>query len=362
MSSPLTPLSLTGLPVDWWFCYKVPKGAETLTGDQAGAKPAGKTPGETGYEYFYFDPTADKLVLADDTMSDPTSALQRTLSSVFRHPGATTGWVLYNDEMPEDAGEKDSGSFGHTKGVIAFDIATKSAFWLLHSWPKFADPKATDMPVPNYGQTFLCLAFDLDTAATIARQMCDHQEPQVYSSRIPKSLDKDHPLNQLTQDVDPNAQGDSIVIDARTRGGMPFKVIAKNRKWGKDFWIDLVGPTLKADMDIETWIRGPIPPIRDSDGVHQVRDVKFIDFGPLGYPYRWPETHDHAKWGHTKTGNWVCVGDINRMVSQEKRGGGTIAFQHDVLCKSLHQADSVVVPPGVKEEDVRAAIKKTHGQ
>jgi deoxyribonuclease-2 len=50
------------------------------------------------------------------------------------------------------------------------------------------------------------------------------------------------------------------------------------------------------------------------------------------------------------------------MVSQEKRGGGTIAFQHDVLCKSLHQADSVVVPPGVKEEDVRAAIKKTHGQ
>ena len=247
MTHLLTPLSRTGDAVDWWFCYKVPKGAEVLTGTQARATP-GNTPGETGYEYFYFDHTRDKLVLADDTMSDPTSALQRTLSAVFRHPAPTTGWVLYNDEMPDDIGERDSGSFGHTKGVIAFDIATKSALWLLHSWPKFADPKATEMPVPKYGQTFLCLALDLDTASSIALQMRDHQEPQVYSNRIPEDMDNDHPIRQLTEDVDPNAQGDSIVIDARTRGGMPFKVIAKNRKWAKDFWIDLVGPALGLAM------------------------------------------------------------------------------------------------------------------
>ena len=90
---------------------------------------------------------------------------------------------------------------------------------------------------------------------------------------------------------------------------MPFKVIAKNRNiWGKDFWNDLVGPTLGADMDDETWIRGPIPPIIDSDGIHKTFDIKFINLTPLGAPWAWPETHDHAKWGITTTSDWVCVG------------------------------------------------------
>ena len=103
----------------------------------------------------------------------------------------------------------------------------------------------------------------------------------------------------------------------KSRGGLAFKVIAKNRKWNKDFWNDLVGPTLKADMDVETWIRGQIPPELDSDGIHKTFDVKYIDLSPLGMPWTWPETHDHAKWGITLDSDWVCVGDINRMISQE---------------------------------------------
>ena len=82
-----------------------------------------------------------------------------------------------------------------------------------------------------------------------------------------------------------------------------------------------MGPTLKADMNVETWIRGKIPPVLDSDGIHKTYDVKYIDLSPLGVPWTWPETHDHAKWGITVDSDWVCVGDINRMVSQEKRGG-----------------------------------------
>jgi deoxyribonuclease-2 len=64
------------------------------------------------------------------------------------------------------------------------------------------------------------------------------------------------------------------------RGGTAFKVIAKNRNCGKDFWNDLVGPTWHADMDDETWIRAPIPPIIDSDGIHKTFDIKFIDLRP----------------------------------------------------------------------------------
>jgi deoxyribonuclease-2 len=99
-------------------------------------------------------------------------------------------------------------------------------------------------------------------------------------------------------------------------------------------------------MDDETWIRGPIPPIADTDGIHKTFDIKYINLGPLGAHWAWPETHDHAKWGITLRSDWICIGDINRMISQRKRGGGTIAFQNETLWKALSKAGLVLAPPG----------------
>jgi len=347
----ISALDENGKAVDWWFAYKVPK----LTKDAS-------SPSTTGYEYVYYDPNIGKVVKSPNLLTDGKGALDLTLDSVFEKPAASTGWILYNDEMPADAQRQDDSSFGHTKGVIAFDTTSKTALWLLHSWPKYADPQASDSqkPTPMYGQTFLCISLDIATASRIAEQMGNHQEPQVFMPRVPASLDQSDPLYLLTQTLNPNAPGDSDVIDYKSRGGLAFKVIAKNRKWGKDFWNDLVGPALGADMDVETWIRGKIPPTLDSDGIHKTFDVKYIDFSPLGVPWAWPESHDHAKWGLTVDSDWVCVGDINRMISQEKRGGGTIAFQDEKLWAALSKTDLLVAPPGHSRIDARALIKATH--
>ena len=59
--------------------------------------------------------------------------------------------------------------------MIAFDTASKTALWLRRAWPKFADPHASEMPVPMYGQTFLCLSLEIATASKIAEQMGNHQ-------------------------------------------------------------------------------------------------------------------------------------------------------------------------------------------
>jgi len=345
----ISALDENGKPVDWWFVYKVPK-----------LDKEGSNPSATGYEYVYYDPNIGKVVQSPNVLTDGKGALDLTIASVFSNPAASTGWILYNDEMPSDVGRADSGSFGHTKGVIAFDTASKTALWLLHSWPKYADPKATGMPTPIYGQTFLCISLDLATASKIAAQMANHQEPQVYLSRVPGDLDQADPLFLLTQTLNPNAPGDADVVECASRGGLAFKVIAKNRKWGKDFWNDLVGPTLKEDIDVETWIRGAIPPTVDSDGVHKTVDVKYIDLSPLGVPWTWSETHDHAKWAISVDSDWVCVGDINRMVSQEKRGGGTIAFQDSRLWTALSKTDLIVAPPGQSQADAQALIQATH--
>lgn len=345
----LSALDENGNAVDWWFAYKVPQLAKDAS-----------SPAATGYEYVYYDPKIGRVVKSPYLLTQGKGALDLTLKSIFGKPDKTSGWILYNDEMPQEAKRTDVGSFGHTKGVIAFDTASNTAFWLLHSWPKYAAPTAKAMPTPIYGQTYLCISLDLATANQIAQQMVNHQEPQVFLPNVPASLDKKSGLYQLTQKLNPDAPGDSNVIECKSRGGLAFKVIAKNRKWNKDFWNDLVGPTLKADMDVETWIRGKIAPTLDSDGIHKIFDVKYIDFSSLGVPWVWSETHDHAKWGLTRGDDWVCVGDINRMVSQEKRGGGAIAFQDNKLWTALSKTDLLVPPPGHTALEARALIKSSH--
>jgi hypothetical protein len=116
-------------------------------------------------------------------------------------------------------------------------------------------------------------------------------------------------------------------------------------------------------MDVETWIRGAIPDTQDSDvpgainrlGTNEVEDIKFIDLTPLKAPanWKWPESKDHAKWGIGEEADWVCVGDINRMISQEKRGGGAIAFQEQGLWEALRKTDSLKKPDAASKSATR---------
>ena len=349
----LSALDESGQPVDWWFIYKVPKlGSGISDSDNA-----------TGYEYVYYDAAMDAkgspISRSKNVIGDNDGALDRTIGSVFGgYPKAeeSTGWILYNDEYPDSVGKTDSASYGHTKGALCYDVATDTAFWLLHSWPKFADPLETHDPTPMYGQTYLCVSLDVDSARKLAAQMISHQEPQVYYARAAGGLAPTDPLVALMSSVNVDANSDSNVIDLKTRGNLGLKVIAKNRKWNKDFWNELVGPALGVDLDVESWIRGPIPPIADSDGIHKTFDIKYITLGPLGIHWAWPESQDHAKWGISLKSDWVCVGDINLMISQRKRGGCTIAFQNETLWNALTRTSLVLAPPGHSRTDAHAVI------
>ena len=90
---------------------------------------------------------------------------------------------------------------------------------------------------------------------------------------------------------------------------------------------------------METWRRGTLPTTVDSDKTHDAQDVLYINLEPLGIDYEWHYTKDHAKWASSLKNNWVCIADINRQTSQEKRGGGAICFQHPRLWQSLSQIE-----------------------
>ena len=178
----------------------------------------------------------------------------------------------------------------------------------------------------------------------------------------------------------------------RSKGGKVFRLIAKSGAWYGNFWIDLVGPHLGVDLRVESWRRLtksaglPVDDINrdhvigdkgdfgdhdredlkhhhhefgDADTTNIVDEVVNVDIGhltdnagtPLGVEAAWHYTHDHAKWAISvdeaargsetlddREGlrrDWVCVADINRMASQERRGGGAICFHEKELWEGL---------------------------
>ena len=126
----------TGKPVDWWFAYKLPNL------NNPDDKP-GTALGEAhGTEYLYCDagsPSLPSALSAHPKILEAGAlfATLQQLRTAAQKKDPNVGWIVYNDEHVKVNRKKlkgDNGSFGHTKGVIAFDLATDSAFWLLHSW------------------------------------------------------------------------------------------------------------------------------------------------------------------------------------------------------------------------------------
>ncbi|REJ76786.1 MAG: deoxyribonuclease [Acidobacteria bacterium] len=336
-----------GVPVDWFFVYKIPYRATA-----AGAADGGAV--ATGFEYLYFDSRESKpLALAPQLLTDATGAIHRTLASLLGaagDQGSGYGWILYNDELPDSTSNR--GTAGHTKGVLGYDVGSDSAFWLLHSTPRWPHPEKVFFPEDEkqYGQTFLCVTLpSVAEAEQIAAQMRREQEPQTYDCRTPPALASDSELALLAAGTAPSAAGATTsVVPFSSRGGRQFRAIAKSREWGEDFWIDLVGPELDTSLNVESWRRGTVPselekalPGETLPAGEHTDDVQGIDMTPLAAPYAWPYTKDHAKWAIGEGSDWVCVADLNRMVSQEKRGGGAICFEHAKLNAWLRSVEKL---------------------
>lgn len=322
-----------GKPVDWWFIYKTPE----HTGN----------PKNQGFDFFYYDPDCNALELSPTGLDKNNQALSHTLADIFNAP-ESGGYIVYNDEHADP--EKNKSEKGHCKGILAFDKVSDSALYLLHSTPRFPSDREFTLPDDEmiYGQTFICITLpDYQTANHIAQQMLSQQNPQILteSSRIPPSLREDEPLSQLFHGTGVSESETPSKLPFRSREGKEFLLTAKSRKWGKDFWLDLVSPALQCDLVVETWRRGAVTPLQDNDSKEYDEDVLTLDFKiPPSINYEWHYTKDHAKWAvalknSTSSLPWVCIADMNRMVSQEKRGGGSLCFQEPRLWQALKNAE-----------------------
>jgi len=98
---------------------------------------------------------------------------------------------------------------------------------------------------------------------------------------------------------------------------------------------------LKVGFNWQTWRRGSeLPSFCHPPAAYNSKNILTTSVGNYLFNY----TRDHAKWGISDSGNWACVGDINRMTTQRKRGGGTVCLQSLPLVAGLGHTIKLVQP------------------
>eukprot|EP00770_Monocercomonoides_exilis_P007993 MONOS_7951.1-p1 / transcript=MONOS_7951.1 / gene=MONOS_7951 / organism=Monocercomonoides_exilis_PA203 / gene_product=deoxyribonuclease II protein, putative / transcript_product=deoxyribonuclease II protein, putative / location=Mono_scaffold00287:1881-3205(+) / protein_length=328 / sequence_SO=supercontig / SO=protein_coding / is_pseudo=false len=300
-----------GNPVDWYMMIK--------TATQSGA-PSSCI--RNGTAYTYIDSTTSKLVFLNKDITQTDSPLGRTLLPLYK--SQTDLVFMYNDETPDG---KTSSSYGHTKGVISY--SQNQGFWLVHSVPAFPPPPDREYSFSSkgrqYGQSFLCLSLDANNLNTVGI-LQQHNHPQIYYSKISSNAQTQMP--ELAKAMNGSFVGRTpatAIRDIVTRGGQKFRGYGKNAPWGKDLAPNLIVPDINADMIWETWMRPYEKPFCPPRPAKQCLSSSLLS-GPIegGGEYKWKETEDHSKWGISAERKVpvTCIGDINRMSSQRKRGGG----------------------------------------
>ncbi|XP_066579997.1 deoxyribonuclease-2-alpha [Amia ocellicauda] len=333
-----------GTAVDWLYLYKLPRPSQS--------------PPEEGMRYLLLQPGGGAWTQGAGLVNDSGEALGRTVGQLYKlGQEEDVAYILYNDQTPPSHGEREKNECGHTKGVVLLDKT--QGFWLVHSTPHF--PPRQEVGTFSYpetgvenGQNFLCVTFPVERFQSIGEQLQLNQ-PLVYDCSVPPALASVLPaLNQLCRkDRAPPppprslAERDNRSASLLSLGGASFTSFAKSASFGDDLYVSWVAPSLQSDLLVQFWRRsaGVLP--SNCSLSQRVLNVQRIGPGGGGggvEPFK--STQDHSKWAVSvegqgqpgEGGGWVCVGDINRNLAEERRGGGTVCVQEVEVWKAYRTA------------------------
>lgn len=325
-------LDESGQGVDYWAALKVNDGADT----------------------YYHDPnTGPRFVKSAHGLSTTDSnqgAAMATLHQLYGDLGSTHAYAMYNDEDPTGS---TSGVRAHSKGVILFD--GEVGFWLVHSfprWPGGVEQGYQGLPTVTYAQSFFCVTFELSELEKIAEIQLTHW-PKVYESKLTSDLESSLPSFSFWLGGKHDHTHDNLTTSLKSYEGRTFTHFAKSGDSMLDLYADLVAPGIGSNLRVETWQNGredlKMPAFCKPDYAYEVVNVTSIR---MEAGETWRETQDHSKWAISDSSvDTVCVGDINRQYSQEKRGGGTLCFHNSEMWTAFNDIIEATLPCGAAEAD-----------
>ncbi|XP_054163285.1 deoxyribonuclease-2-like [Oppia nitens] len=320
----------SGKSVDWYVVYKFPH----VSG--------GEPPVDTGFRYaFITSESMSGWTLSDLEITDKKSIFGQTLQPLYdKSADSYISYINYNDETPDD---KTTSGGAHAKGVVGADKT--HGFWLIHSVPKFPSKESThryEYPETGgrYGQTALCISISIDEVDKVIEQLL-YMRPHVYSIKVSSDL-KSVSKNIAALKSKDWKTGQMNIRQIQSTGGVKYTSFSKSPGDHVDLYDEIVAPHLSTNLYVETWRKGVGTPLdSECDLKKTVENVLTIGYkftnsklsGQFNY------LHDHSKWaiGKTSAKPYVCIGDINRMKSQFKRGGGTTCFESPTVWKNLNE-------------------------
>ncbi|XP_070573630.1 plancitoxin-1-like [Ptychodera flava] len=358
----------------WFIVYKLPKLSDYMDENV-----------QDGVASYYMDSASSEWEYQSNPISGTEHAIYHTLKPLYdRYTDNDVSYLLYNDHPPRTG---SSTNYGHAKGVLLFDGNLQKGFWMVHSLPRFPENpepfgiyswalNKRDENETSYGQIFMCISFEQAELTKIWEQVKSYK-PRVYSRKGFQQFTDDimfppSSSNSITTGTSSKNKWKRVKKTAmKVKAHKPKKARARHRKTrvnsqtqnddgfisiakqhGHDVEIySYIADRLKlTDVFAQTWRNGAggkLPSCRGSTSrqgisVHnfQMQNVVKLKFPEVhGMSVEYATTKDHSKWAISNDNNrpWTCIGDLNRMESQKKRGGGFMCISSQSVRKAFYE-------------------------
>lgn len=194
----------------------------------------------------------------------------------------------------------------------------------------------------RYGQVALCISLASAELAKVISHNFLVSQPYVYHSHVAASASS--PFDQAVKKLaakEWTASHSFSQTNLTSLAGRTFTSFYKSPGDHVDLYAGIVAPAFKAPLLVESWRKNPGSPLDSEcshpktkvENVHQIK-LSFVNSEESGH---FSYLDDHSKWAISSSGeNHVCIGDINRMASQYKRGGGTTCLSLASVWKAFN--------------------------
>ena len=315
-------LNPSGREVDWYAIFFMPKSISS----------------DNEIHYGYFDTSlSDLKYFKYDENSFPPNLITKYVTT-----GAESdfNYFFWNDDKTVKDGPSSSASQtkAHAKGSLVYD--SSSGAFLLHSLPRFPTRTSENVVLEElpsnagtYGQTFLCITVNKDTAEMIAKLL------NCVNVCINKSTDSDRvnsSPNKWVKNLINNNMDSSCPIESKTKikseSGVEFTFYGKNYKKKVIPYDTTMRESYNDNFYVRTWSRPSLAPAQfDKYNLVNVLEVKYDSFF-------YGENKEHSKWAIANEKNIVCFSDLNHCESQSDRGGNIVCFENNKLHNIMKNA------------------------
>lgn len=275
---------------------------------------------ELGHEVDWFVslrvPNSRRYLVYEPGLSGFRNTTEVLLDKAVSGLSLSSGHVmLWNDQT---VFKTASSSKAHAKGILNFD-ENWGGFLLIHSIPHFVDTSEghfdhTTRETSMYGQSLVCVSLNSMAEANTVIDHVISQNSNVYN-------------NTFLNTVRPRAKTERMISQ------MPhgFSLVTKTSMGEEHPFEDLLSDHFKTNWMVNTWGR----PYKPSSCGTKFKVSNIIMKNLDSYVMKF--TQDHSKWAisYGDHRRLVCIGDLNHMDSQAKRGGSYLCIDNEGLYRTF---------------------------